>query len=81
VQVGQHIGALDYLLPDEYVQTMRVLHHDAPSMPLQAEIGSVTVNPLRVPKLKKRYGSILSFGYLNLLHNLNNFSTIMEPLQ
>jgi aarF domain-containing kinase len=34
-QVGQHIGALDYLLPDEYVQTMRVLHHDAPSMPLQ----------------------------------------------
>jgi hypothetical protein len=50
-------------------------------MPLQAKIGSVTVNPLRVPKLKKRYGSILSFGYLNLLHNLNNFSTIMEPLQ
>jgi aarF domain-containing kinase len=35
IKVGQHIGALDYLLPDEYVQTMRVLHHDAPSMPLQ----------------------------------------------
>lgn len=34
VKVGQHIGALDYLLPDEYVQTMRVLHHNAPSMPL-----------------------------------------------
>ena len=34
MQVGQHIGALDYLLPEEYVETMRVLHHDAPSMPL-----------------------------------------------
>ena len=33
--MGQHIGALDYLLPEEYVQTMRVLHHDAPSMPLE----------------------------------------------
>jgi len=46
VKVGQHIGALDYLLPDEYVQTMRVLHHDAPSMPLQVETANVIVNNL-----------------------------------
>ena len=31
-QVGQHIGALDYLLPDEYVQTLKILHHKAPEM-------------------------------------------------
>ncbi|XP_076233953.1 aarF domain containing kinase 1 [Calliopsis andreniformis] len=30
IKVGQHIGALDYLLPTEYVNTMRVLHSSAP---------------------------------------------------
>lgn len=30
IKVGQHVGALDYLLPSEYVTTMRVLHKDAP---------------------------------------------------
>lgn len=30
IKVGQHIAALDYLLPAEYVQTMRVLHSRAP---------------------------------------------------
>ncbi|CAK9809304.1 AarF domain-containing kinase 1 [Anthophora plagiata] len=30
IKVGQHIGALDYLLPPEYVSTMRVLHSSAP---------------------------------------------------
>ncbi|XP_035719078.1 aarF domain-containing kinase 1-like [Vespa mandarinia] len=30
IKVGQHIGALDYLLPAEYVSTMRVLHSSAP---------------------------------------------------
>lgn len=30
IKVGQHIGALDYLLPPEYVQTMRILHSNAP---------------------------------------------------
>lgn len=30
IKVGQHIGALDYLLPKEYVTTMRVLHSSAP---------------------------------------------------
>ena len=31
--MGQHIGALDYLLPEEYVNTMRVLHNRSPQMP------------------------------------------------
>ncbi|XP_012285281.1 uncharacterized aarF domain-containing protein kinase 1 [Orussus abietinus] len=30
IKVGQHVGALDYLLPYEYVSTMRVLHSSAP---------------------------------------------------
>ena len=33
--MGQHIGALDYLLPEEYVQTLKVLHHRAPEMSLK----------------------------------------------
>jgi len=35
VKVGQHIGALDYLLPEEYVNTMKVLHSRSPEMPLE----------------------------------------------
>eukprot|EP00095_Tigriopus_kingsejongensis_P002163 maker-scaffold248_size238799-snap-gene-1.33 protein:Tk02163 transcript:maker-scaffold248_size238799-snap-gene-1.33-mRNA-1 annotation:"hypothetical protein LOTGIDRAFT_121554" len=35
IKVGQHIGALDYLLPEEYVKTMKVLHHKAPEMALK----------------------------------------------
>lgn len=31
IKVGQHIGALDYLVPPEYVKTMKVLHSEAPS--------------------------------------------------
>ncbi|XP_060523770.1 aarF domain-containing kinase 1 isoform X2 [Cylas formicarius] len=31
IKVGQHIAALDYLLPSEYVQTMKVLHSEAPA--------------------------------------------------
>ncbi|KAL3873505.1 hypothetical protein ACJMK2_036614 [Sinanodonta woodiana] len=34
IKVGQHIGTLQYLLPSEYVQTMKVLHSDAPKSEL-----------------------------------------------
>lgn len=30
IKIGQHIGALDYLLPSEYVNTMKILHSKAP---------------------------------------------------
>uniref|UniRef100_A0A6Q2XJP7 AarF domain-containing protein kinase 1 n=1 Tax=Esox lucius TaxID=8010 RepID=A0A6Q2XJP7_ESOLU len=30
IKVGQHLGALDYLLPDEYTSTLKVLHSNAP---------------------------------------------------
>ncbi|XP_055343434.1 aarF domain-containing protein kinase 1-like [Paramacrobiotus metropolitanus] len=33
IKVGQHVGSLDYLLPPEYVETMRSLFRDAPQSP------------------------------------------------
>ena len=35
IKVGQHIGSLDYLLPAEYVRTMKVLHSNAPKNPVE----------------------------------------------
>nr|XP_045621055.1 aarF domain-containing kinase 1-like isoform X2 [Procambarus clarkii] len=35
VKVGQHLGSLEYLLPGEYVNTMKVLHSSAPKSPLE----------------------------------------------
>ena len=33
--MAQHIGALDYLLPQEYVQTCKVTHHGAPEQSIE----------------------------------------------
>ncbi|XP_052276490.1 aarF domain-containing protein kinase 1-like isoform X1 [Dreissena polymorpha] len=35
IKVGQHLATLDYLLPQEYVQTMKVLHSNAPQSPVE----------------------------------------------
>lgn len=35
IKVGQHIAALEYLLPKEYVDTMKVLHSHAPANKLE----------------------------------------------
>lgn len=35
IKVGQHIGALDYVLPSEYVNTMKVLHSQAPASTIE----------------------------------------------
>ncbi|CAG0913744.1 unnamed protein product [Notodromas monacha] len=35
IKCGQHIGALDYLLPEEYVSRMKTLHSDAPKSKLK----------------------------------------------
>jgi len=45
IKVGQHIGALDYLLPSEYVNTMKVLHQYAPESPI-ADIKRIIVADL-----------------------------------
>lgn len=35
IELGQHIGALEYLLPIEYVNTMKILHSQAPKNSLE----------------------------------------------
>ncbi|XP_017332116.1 aarF domain-containing protein kinase 1 isoform X1 [Ictalurus punctatus] len=35
IKVGQHLGALDYLLPEEYTSTLKILHSRAPSSTMQ----------------------------------------------
>ena len=35
IKVGQHIGALEYLLPTEYVHTFKIFHSEAPKTPLK----------------------------------------------
>ncbi len=35
IKVGQHIGALEYLLPLEYVKTFQIFHSQAPKTSLQ----------------------------------------------
>ncbi|XP_054736771.1 aarF domain-containing kinase 1 [Anastrepha obliqua] len=35
IKTGQHVGALDYLLPKEFVQTMKILHSNAPQNPVE----------------------------------------------
>uniref|UniRef100_A0A1B6MKA0 Protein kinase domain-containing protein n=1 Tax=Graphocephala atropunctata TaxID=36148 RepID=A0A1B6MKA0_9HEMI len=47
IKVGQHIGALDYLVPKEYVETMKVLHSHAPTSSL-AEVHRVLQEDLKL---------------------------------
>ncbi|XP_075964225.1 aarF domain-containing protein kinase 1 [Anarhichas minor] len=35
IKVGQHIGALDFLLPEEYTSTLKVLHSRAPQSSIE----------------------------------------------
>ena len=46
--MGQHLGAMDYLLPKEYVQTFKKLHSEAPEMPLY-QLKQVIQEELGVP--------------------------------
>lgn len=48
IKVGQHIGALEYLLPKEYVRTFQLFHSEAPQTPLPRLI-SVVEEELGVP--------------------------------
>jgi aarF domain-containing kinase len=46
VKVGQHIGSLEYILPIEFVNTLKILHSCAPSNPLE-EVYKVIRKDLR----------------------------------
>jgi len=60
IKVGQHIGALDYLVPPEYVETMKVLHSQAPRSTIQ-EVYRVLREDLKqdVRLMKKWYCSCM----------------------
>lgn len=48
VKVGQHLAALEYILPSNYCQTLSILHNDAPPSSL-AEVTRVIEDDLRQP--------------------------------
>lgn len=54
IKVGQHIGGLDYLLPNEYVNTMKVLHNQAPESSVEELFETVETDL----KCKVRYKSL-----------------------
>ncbi|XP_060684564.1 aarF domain-containing protein kinase 1 [Hemiscyllium ocellatum] len=56
VKVGQHLGGLDYLLPEEYTSTLKILHSKAPQSSLQ-EIHQVIEEDLgrEIPQLFARF--------------------------
>ncbi|XP_059482617.1 aarF domain-containing kinase 1 [Neocloeon triangulifer] len=77
IKVGQHIGALDYLLPVEYVNTMKVLHSKAPKsslkdvyMVLRQDLGkdpeevfkSIDPEPLGTASLAQVHKAVLQDG-------------------
>lgn len=47
IKVGQHIGSLDYLLPKEYVETLKILHSRAPTSSIK-DIKKVIKDELNV---------------------------------
>ena len=59
IKVGQHLGALDYLLPEEYTSTLKVLHSQAPQSSMK-EVRQVIREDLgkEVPASAGRGGSL-----------------------
>ncbi|XP_071961915.1 aarF domain-containing protein kinase 1-like [Antedon mediterranea] len=55
IKVGQHLGALDYLLPKQYVNTLKVLHDDAPQSPFQDIIKLVKEDLKNAEKIFKDF--------------------------
>ena len=71
VKVGQHIGALDYLLPEEYVNTMKVLHNRSPQMSLD-DIYSV---------LREKLGKEVSQSLTEDLVKIQTLSDIFSQMR
>lgn len=74
IKVGQHLGALDYLLPEEYTTTLKVLHSKAPESTME-EIQQV----IREDLGKEVSGSVFDTQWISpccsILHdNLNTFN-------
>ncbi|XP_045418568.1 aarF domain-containing protein kinase 1 isoform X2 [Lemur catta] len=65
IKVGQHLGALDYLLPEEYTSTLKVLHSQAPQSSMQ-EIHDLFMSfddtPLGAASLAQVHKAVLRDG-------------------
>ena len=57
VKVGQHVGALDMLLPEEYVKTMKCLFSEAPESPF-SDVEKVLKEDLGIENLNEVFSSI-----------------------
>ncbi|XP_062824435.1 aarF domain-containing protein kinase 1 isoform X2 [Anolis carolinensis] len=68
IKVGQHLGALDYLLPEEYTSTLKVLHSQAPQSSMQEieQINELFVSfedaPLGAASLAQVHKAVLQDG-------------------
>lgn len=77
IKIGQHLGSLDYLLPAEYVQVLKVFHHTAPGSSMtdilqvfKEELGKTPeelfqgfdVQPLGVASLAQVHKAVLHDG-------------------
>ena len=71
IKVGQHIGALEYLLPIEYVNTMKILHSQAPSNTLD-EIYRVIKKDLKCDVSFYQFRKFLLFRFK--YHHVLNYS-------
>lgn len=60
IKVGQHLGALDYLIPLEYVRTLRVLHNHAPASKFE-DIWSVIREDLQCEVTQNHLQMLLVF--------------------
>ena len=78
IKVGQHIGALEYLLPEEYVSTMKVLHNRAPEMELK-QIYAVIREDLKREVIRNTH-QVLMMGS-NVLRLINVLAQVInKPL-
>lgn len=73
IKVGQHIGALEYLLPIEFVNTMKILHSQAPSNTLE-EIYMVIRQDLKRDVSNKKKED--SFHFHFTCYRLDHLKTI-----
>lgn len=73
IKVGQHLGALDYLLPEEYTSTLKVLHSQAPQSSME-EIRQVIREDLGKEVSKN------TFRVVEEKHVERTFPTVFESL-